>query len=1095
MNTLIQKDFHKSLSNYFERKSLYLDEPDQKKPNIRKLVEQPWQQTRAAILEKDNEKLWDIISNTLCNLDFIQAKAAAKMTFELVNDFNEEIEAIPDNQKNSEAEKSRQVRIDRYTEDLILYAKGEINELEIPESITPWSEDRIEEEIERIRSSPNNADKLKDFSYFIGSKAAIFQKYATEFSHHVYQQAWHYANDGPVGKSADNISSVIKKTLLLCDQNSRPKWNPFPRALKIILTPEIVGLDSIAISADGNQALTGGNGCCTHWLLSTCQVLKKMEGDLSKTKEISWVGTWHYPFLEGHNGCNKTLSITPDGKLAFTGNNQKTCLLWDVSSGKVIQTLRGHDDSVNSVSITPDGRWAISGSDDKTCIVWDLKSGGKPKILEGHISKVISVSISADGKRALSASDHHQDKPIIWDIEKGKKLLTLDTKSESTWDSTKSVYLTPTGKKALCFGSVLLTCFDTTTGEVLQEIKGIEPMPLAVTHDGKRALSTLNRGNCVLWDLTTGDKLFTLSGHKDTVNDVSITIDGRYGISSSSDKTIILWDLEKGETLTDNKQQRLSPFSISITPDGKFALFSTRDSNNATCTLMNLRKQIVQHEILATPNHKNPPFLSIYHYGVNKVAITPNGQRGISSLSNFTSYNISSNADDIINTINVYDLLKGKILQNLSGHTASILDVSITEDGRNAISSSDDESCILWDLVTGAMLKTFKGHGFEVKALFRGHGRIVDKICFVPDGKLVILSTRGAGCRVWNIQTGEIVPISPPMGEAVSITPDGKWAISIYTISFSSIYDSIIVWNLKTGKEFKSIKHDCKSLRSVSVTPDGKRAITVSYDGPCFLCDIENGELLSDYISAFGVASVKYLPQGIFFSNQYDEFGFLHSEKKMLCPGIAITTIKQIWDYELNRFTEPLVYCPLCGHRFEPPIAIIKTIIGVLHENNIQPDQSPCLELLDEAWEHPGLLAECPKCHESLKFNPFFGSDQKEIEDYVLLELDKDHEWETIFENAENAFLNEMWDEAFKLYLKLISAAKFDASYMRFNMAICRINTLTTFNNETIGNINVLIRLLQEKRENEKVKIISEKLKERLDLIIEAEKPWWKKMF
>jgi hypothetical protein len=42
MITPIQKDYHKSLSNYFESKPLYLDEPKQKKPNTRKLVEQPW---------------------------------------------------------------------------------------------------------------------------------------------------------------------------------------------------------------------------------------------------------------------------------------------------------------------------------------------------------------------------------------------------------------------------------------------------------------------------------------------------------------------------------------------------------------------------------------------------------------------------------------------------------------------------------------------------------------------------------------------------------------------------------------------------------------------------------------------------------------------------------------------------------------------------------------------------------------------------------------------------------------------------------------------------------------------------------------------
>jgi hypothetical protein len=80
--------YHKTLGNYFFDKPLYLDEPIQKKPNIRKLVEQPWQQTRG--------EMWDAVTDTLCNLDFIQAKAAAKRTYELVGDFNAGLKIIPD---------------------------------------------------------------------------------------------------------------------------------------------------------------------------------------------------------------------------------------------------------------------------------------------------------------------------------------------------------------------------------------------------------------------------------------------------------------------------------------------------------------------------------------------------------------------------------------------------------------------------------------------------------------------------------------------------------------------------------------------------------------------------------------------------------------------------------------------------------------------------------------------------------------------------------------------------------------------------------------------------------------------------------------
>jgi hypothetical protein len=61
----------------------------------------------------------------------------------------------------------------------------------------------------------------------------------------------------------------------------------------------------------------------------------------------------------------------------------------------------------------------------------------------------------------------------------------------------------------------------------------------------------------------------------------------------------------------------------------------------------------------------------------------------------------------------------------------------------------------------------------------------------------------------------------------------------------------------------------------------------------------------------------------------------------------------------------------LCGHRFEPPIKVLKTIEKITKEAGLRTEQSPCLELPNEAWEDPGLIGNCPKCGEGLKFNPF----------------------------------------------------------------------------------------------------------------------------
>jgi hypothetical protein len=49
----------------------------------------------------------------------------------------------------------------------------------------------------------------------------------------------------------------------------------------------------------------------------------------------------------------------------------------------------------------------------------------------------------------------------------------------------------------------------------------------------------------------------------------------------------------------------------------------------------------------------------------------------------------------------------------------------------------------------------------------------------------------------------------------------------------------------------------------------------------------------------------------------------------------------------------------------------VETIETITKKAGLKPDQSPCLELPDEAWEDPGLLGNCPRCGAELKFNPF----------------------------------------------------------------------------------------------------------------------------
>jgi len=52
-----------------------------------------------------------------------------------------------------------------------------------------------------------------------------------------------------------------------------------------------------------------------------------------------------------------------------------------------------------------------------------------------------------------------------------------------------------------------------------------------------------------VWDLESGDELRTLAGHTGWVNGVAVSGDGRRAISASSDQTLKVWDVESGEEI------------------------------------------------------------------------------------------------------------------------------------------------------------------------------------------------------------------------------------------------------------------------------------------------------------------------------------------------------------------------------------------------------------------------------------------------------------------------------------------------------------------------------------------------------------------
>jgi WD40 repeat protein len=131
-----------------------------------------------------------------------------------------------------------------------------------------------------------------------------------------------------------------------------------------------------------------------------------------------------------------TVDVDPTGTLLATGGGQPSrsgeLMIWNTDDGKLIRRFETpHRDTVLCVRFSPDGKSLATGSADRMIKIWDVESGKRINTLEGHTHHVTSVAWNASGRQLASGSADATCK--IWDVGTGKANRTISgLKSEVT---------------------------------------------------------------------------------------------------------------------------------------------------------------------------------------------------------------------------------------------------------------------------------------------------------------------------------------------------------------------------------------------------------------------------------------------------------------------------------------------------------------------------------------------------------------------------------------------------------------------------------------------------------------------------------------
>jgi WD40 repeat protein len=964
---------HRVIGEYFEGRW--------REPYLRAVEELPHQLTKA--------EEWDGVERVLCDLRFVEAKCGAGMTFDLVHDYVVALGALPEAQSEVQERLRQEAMLKKYTNDLIAFAKGKIDHLEIIPSVKPWSEEKMRLDTDRVVNNPTRLDRIRAFSQFVNSESHALLKFASCLGFTV-QQAYNSARTGPVALAAESIiSAKTNQVMFLHLVSQRPDHNPHMALLRTFEGHK-GSVFCVSLAPDGKRAVSASFD-------RTLKVWDAESGECLKT-------------LQGHTDTVRSVSLTPDGRIAVSASDDKTLKVWDLESGTCLKTLYGHTGWIMSVSLSQDGKIAVSASWDKTLKIWDVESGACLKTLYGHTDAISCVDLTSDGKKAISCSSRTLK---LWDLDSGECFKTLIVTG-----GINHVALTPDGRRAVAANSDnTVKVWDVDSGACLKTLQGHTSIVTSVSLslDGKIAVSASWDKTLKIWDVESGACLKTLYGNTGIVMSVSLSLDGKIAVSANDDNNTFLWNIESGESFETQLDHVGGVTSVSLAPDGKRAVSAG-----------------VDRTLKVWDAESGECLKTLYgHTGwIMSVSLTPDGRIAVSA------------SDD--KTLKVWDLESGTCLKTIQAHRPGVRSVSLTSDGKIAVSASDfsplqdAETNILkvWDLESGTCLKTLRGHtGF------------VQSVSLTPDSRIAVTASRDETLKVWDLDSGECLNTLRGHGAEVTsvrLTADGKRAISV--CGFHSAEDitgylkrhafypkTLKVWDLESGTCLKTLQGHTSKITSVRLTPDSRTAVTASLDATLKVWDLDSGESLATYHANGPLGPVSSVTTTGHFAIAT---GFAPKVIFVTLRNLAVetpfVTPVRLWLYEKGRtctFEEEkasiswddniTVACPSCSKRFPVSEEKLEMIRSINQSAGVSHDQSPCLELPSEAWNDPRLLSECPICHKPLRLNPFVVDNSwKKAEKNAYSNIEMAGEW---FNKGNSLYGLGRFDEAIKCYDKALT--------------------------------------------------------------------------
>jgi WD40 repeat protein len=581
-------------------------------------------------------------------------------------------------------------------------------------------------------------------------------------------------------------------------------WDALTYKLLFTLNTNEQDVQDVAWSPDGTRLATSGRTDVIIWNTNTGQQLLMLPGEtIGKTTgvftgvgriEFSPDGTrlavanqdgvpkvWDLasgkPILSliGHNEICWTIAYSPDGKLLATGDNDGMIKVWNAQDGKNLLSFQTYRSYVLGVDFSPDSKRLVAANDagyltiwdiasgqvllsltnplasgfldtfflpdgsgigttgyDGTIRIWDAVTGHQRILLAGHTGTVMDATVSPDGQTLASAGVDGTVK--TWDLNPGREILTKSVQPAGAG----KVAFSPDGRflaGAVTDGKIRI--WDGSTGELVSELSTDPSHPwqggLVYTPDGKYLAAGALDGVWTLWDLTSRQPLATITAHSSMILGLAISPDGQYLATSSFDGTAKIWaisrTLKTGQppelVVTFTKHIREGTTAnwvqdIAYSPDGQLVA-SAGD-------MIRVWDPLTGQERLTLPVAEGGG-------NMGAVSFSPDGKLIAGAQLN--------------GVIRVWEVSTGKLIHELTGHSAGIYSIDFSADSKLLASASFDQHAKIWDVQSGQ----------ELSSLYGNAGRLMG-VAFSPNGAQVATGGDDGTVRLYAVHMEDLIALA-----------------------------------------------------------------------------------------------------------------------------------------------------------------------------------------------------------------------------------------------------------------------------------------------------------------------------------------------